>query len=81
MARGWTEFWLIWVAVDVVGVPLLFSAGYFASAFMYLFYGFFTLAGFIVWWRASRTQAHTSTVADPSTVRVETAFPDPAVSK
>ncbi|MFE5835787.1 nicotinamide riboside transporter PnuC [Arthrobacter sp. NPDC056493] len=77
MARGWTEFWLIWVAVDVVGVPLLFSAGYFASAFMYLFYGFFTLAGFIVWWRASRTQAQ----ADPSTVKVETAFPDPAVSK
>ena len=77
MARGWTEFWLIWVAVDVVGVPLLFSAGYFASAFMYLFYGFFTLAGFIVWWRASRTQA----AADVSNVKVETAFPDPAVSK
>jgi nicotinamide mononucleotide transporter len=77
MARGWTEFWLIWVAVDVVGVPLLFSAGYFASAFMYLFYGFFTLAGFIVWWRASRTQAQ----ADPSNVKVETAFPDPAVSR
>ena len=54
MARGWTEFWLIWVAVDIVGVPLLFSAGYFASAFMYLFYGFFTLTGFFVWWRASR---------------------------
>ena len=39
MARGWSEFWLIWVAVDIVGVPLLFSAGYYASAFMYLFYG------------------------------------------
>jgi nicotinamide mononucleotide transporter len=77
MARGWTEFWLIWVAVDVVGVPLLFSAGYFASAFMYLFYGFFTLAGFIVWWRASRTQAQ----ADRSNVEVETAFPDPVVSR
>lgn len=77
MARGWTEFWLVWVAVDIVGVPLLFSAGYFASAFMYLFYGFFTLAGFIVWWRASRTQAQ----ADASAVMVATAFPDPAVSK
>ena len=77
MARGWTEFWLIWVAVDVVGVPLLFSAGYFASAFMYLFYGFFTLAGFIVWWRASPVQ----TQSGPAAVKVETAFPDPAVSK
>jgi nicotinamide mononucleotide transporter len=54
MARGWTEFWLIWVAVDIVGVPLLFSAGYYASAVMYLFYGFFTLAGFFVWWRAAK---------------------------
>ena len=49
MAKGWTEFWLIWVAVDVVGVPLLISAGYYASAFMYVFYGVFTLVGFFVW--------------------------------
>src|SRR5690625_1983745 len=39
MAKGWVEFWLIWVIVDVVGVPLLFSAGYYATAFMYVFYG------------------------------------------
>ncbi|WP_285724257.1 nicotinamide riboside transporter PnuC [Psychromicrobium xiongbiense] len=51
MARGWVEFWLLWVAVDVVGVPLLFSAGYIASALMYIFYGAFTLAGFFIWWR------------------------------
>ncbi|NKX50057.1 nicotinamide mononucleotide transporter [Arthrobacter deserti] len=54
MARGWVEFWLIWVAVDVVGVPLLFSAGYYATAFMYLFYGAFTIAGFFVWVRAQQ---------------------------
>lgn len=60
MAKGWTEFWLIWVAVDIVGVPLLFSAGYFASGFMYLFYGVFTLIGFFVWLRVSRKQALTS---------------------
>ena len=23
MARGWVEFWLVWIAVDLVGVPLL----------------------------------------------------------
>ena len=63
MARGWTEFWLIWVAVDVVGVPLLFSAGYYASGLMYLFYGFFTLVGFFVWWRRSRQTASDRTVA------------------
>lgn len=52
MAKGWVEFWLIWVVVDIVGVPLLFSAGYYASAFMYVFYGIFTLIGFFVWARA-----------------------------
>ncbi|QOD45100.1 nicotinamide riboside transporter PnuC [Clavibacter zhangzhiyongii] len=69
MAKGWVEFWLIWVAVDLVGVPLLVSAGYYASAFMYVFYGAFTLTGFFVWMRARGT-------ASPA---VETAFPDPRV--
>ena len=54
MAKGLVEFWLIWVAVDAVGVPLLFSAGYYATAFMYLFYGVFTLIGFFVWRKAER---------------------------
>ena len=69
MAKGWVEFWLIWVAVDLVGVPLLVSAGYYASAFMYVFYGAFTLTGFFVWMRARGT-------ASPA---VETAFPDPRI--
>jgi nicotinamide mononucleotide transporter len=56
MAKGWVEFWLIWVAVDVVGVPLLLAAGYWASAAMYLFYGVFTLVGFFVWWRVHRRE-------------------------
>ena len=54
MAKGWVEFWLIWVAVDIVGVPLLVSAGYYASALMYVFYGVFTLTGFFVWARARK---------------------------
>jgi nicotinamide mononucleotide transporter len=54
MAKGWVEFWLVWVAVDVVGVPLLFSAGYYASGSMYVFYGAFTLTGFFVWMRSGR---------------------------
>jgi len=54
MAKGWVEFWLIWVAVDIVGVPLLLSAGYWASAIMYVVYGVFTLTGFFVWARTRR---------------------------
>jgi nicotinamide mononucleotide transporter len=62
MAKGWVEFWLIWVAVDIVGVPLLFSAGYYASAVMYIFYGAFTLAGFLVWWRIRRKEDASATI-------------------
>lgn len=54
MAKGWTEFWLIWIAVDVVGVPLLFSSGYYATGMMYVFYGLFTAVGFVVWMRTQR---------------------------
>jgi nicotinamide mononucleotide transporter len=54
MARGWVEFWLVWVAVDVVGVTTLVRAGYYPTAGMYLFYGGFCVVGFITWWRATR---------------------------
>lgn len=71
MAKGWVEFWLVWVAVDIVGVPLLWSAGYYASAFMYIFYGAFTLTGFFIWWRTRNREA--------DRVELETVFPDPTV--
>ncbi|AQA23498.1 nicotinamide mononucleotide transporter PnuC family protein [Rhodococcus sp. MTM3W5.2] len=54
MARGWTEFWLIWIAVDVVGVPLLLKAGYYPSAILYLVYAGFVVWGFAVWLRIQR---------------------------
>ncbi|MGA3525728.1 nicotinamide riboside transporter PnuC [Melissospora conviva] len=54
MARGYVEFWLIWIAVDAVGVPLLIKGGFYPSAAMYLLYGFFCAAGFISWLRTSR---------------------------
>ncbi|MGH3384928.1 MAG: nicotinamide riboside transporter PnuC [Nocardioidaceae bacterium] len=54
MARGWVDFWLVWIAVDVVGVPLAFQAGYYPSGTLYLVYGVFCLWGFWVW---HRTQA------------------------
>ncbi|WP_337191739.1 nicotinamide mononucleotide transporter family protein [Nocardioides flavescens] len=57
MARGWVEFWLVWVAVDAVGVTTLVHAGYYPTAFMYLFYGGFCVWGFLTWWRVSREPA------------------------
>jgi len=56
MARGWTEFWLIWIAVDAVGVPLLLRAGYYPSAVLYLVYAGVVAYGFTVWLRAQRTE-------------------------
>lgn len=57
MARGWVEFWLIWIAVDAVGVPLLLAGGFYPSAAMYAGYGGFCLWGFVTWLRASRAPA------------------------
>lgn len=57
MARGWTEFWLVWIGVDIVGVPLLLTAGYYPSAVLYLVYGAFVLWGFFVWLKVQRTEA------------------------
>ncbi|HEU4910775.1 MAG TPA: nicotinamide riboside transporter PnuC [Actinomycetes bacterium] len=54
MARGWVEFWLVWIAVDLVGVPTLVNAGFYPSAVLYGFYGVFCLAGFVTWLRVRR---------------------------
>lgn len=54
MARGWVEFWLVWIAVDVVGVTTLVNAGFYPTAGMYVFYGGFCVVGLVTWWRAER---------------------------
>jgi nicotinamide mononucleotide transporter len=56
MARGWNEFWLAWIAVDIVGVPLLVHSGYIPTAVLYAFYSVFVIYGFIAWVRATRTE-------------------------
>lgn len=54
MARGWVEFWLCWIAVDLVGVPELLHFGYYPSAILYAVYAAFVIWGFVVWLRLSR---------------------------
>ncbi|OIQ79679.1 nicotinamide riboside transporter PnuC [mine drainage metagenome] len=64
MARGYVEFWLVWIAVDAVGVPLLVKAGYYPSATLYLIYGVFVIWGFFAWAKIHRLEhAATSLVA------------------
>jgi nicotinamide mononucleotide transporter len=55
MARGWVEFWLCWIAVDLVGVPELLHFRYYPSAVLYGVYAAFVIWGFVVWLRISRT--------------------------
>jgi nicotinamide mononucleotide transporter len=63
MARGWTDFWLAWIAVDVVGVPLLFNSHFYASGVLYIVYAALVVYGFTVWRRASRVELPTGQVA------------------
>ena len=64
MARGWNEFWLVWIGVDLVGVPLLIHSGYIPTAVLYAVYSVFVIYGFVVWLRASRTEAPTPELVD-----------------
>jgi nicotinamide mononucleotide transporter len=57
MARGWTDFWLAWIAVDLVGVPLLIHSHFYPTAFLFAVYGGLVIYGFFVWLKASRTES------------------------
>ncbi|WP_308016500.1 nicotinamide mononucleotide transporter family protein [Jidongwangia harbinensis] len=68
MARGWVEFWLCWLAVDLVGVPELLYFRYYPSAVLYAVYAGFVVWGFLVWLRISRREQPTR----PAGLRMET---------
>lgn len=55
MARGYLEFWLVWLAVDAVGIPLLLRAGFYPSALLYGVYGLLCVWGFRTWLRVHHT--------------------------
>jgi nicotinamide mononucleotide transporter len=63
MAKGWVEFWLVWIGVDLVGVPLLLRAHFYPSATLYAIYGAFVIWGFVVWLRVAREPAPAPAVA------------------
>ncbi len=65
MARGWVDFWLCWIAVDLVGVPELLHFQFYPSAVMYGVYGTFVIWGFFVWLRVSREEQPRG-LADPA---------------
>ncbi|MFD9702378.1 nicotinamide riboside transporter PnuC [Lentzea sp. NPDC059081] len=56
---GLVEFWLVWLVVDAVGVPLQIQSGLYFSAFVYLIFAGLVIHGFVDWNRTARrlTQA------------------------
>ncbi len=68
MARGWNEFWLAWIGVDLIGVPLGFATGYVPTSVMYIFYGLFVVYGFTQWVKVTRAESSRQVVQEPATV-------------
>ncbi len=56
MSRGYVEFWLVWIAVDLVGVPFAFKNGYYPTGTLYAIYLPFVVWGFISWLRISKQE-------------------------
>jgi nicotinamide mononucleotide transporter len=56
-AKAMVEFWIAWLLVDAVGVPLNFANGYAFSGFVYVIYGVLVLWGMRDWWLRSRRTA------------------------
>ena len=48
-AKGYVEFWFIWIAVDIVGVPLNFKNGLPVSGLVYIVYFAIVVAGMRKW--------------------------------
>ncbi len=56
MARGWVDFWLCWLAVDLVGVPELIHFKLYPSALLYGVYAVLVIYGFFAWRRIAREE-------------------------
>jgi nicotinamide mononucleotide transporter len=49
--KALVDFWIVWVAVDLVGVPLAFSSGLVVSGAVYGLFFVLVLVGFVKWLR------------------------------
>ncbi|MEU6730542.1 nicotinamide mononucleotide transporter family protein [Nonomuraea wenchangensis] len=52
--RALVDFWIVWVAVDLVGVPLAFSSGLVVSGWVYGVFFVLVVVGFVKWLREYR---------------------------
>jgi nicotinamide mononucleotide transporter len=61
--RALVDFWIVWVAVDLVGVPLAFSSGLVVSGAVYGVFFVLVLIGFVKWLREYRASVPSVAVA------------------
>lgn len=52
--RAIVEFWFVWLAVDLVGIPLAISGGLLFSGIVYLVFLVMVIVGIVDWARRSR---------------------------
>ena len=55
-ARGLVEFWLVWLVVDAIGVPLQIASGLWFSAGVYLVFAGLVVHGWLSWFRSADAQ-------------------------
>jgi nicotinamide mononucleotide transporter len=60
---GLVEFWLVWLAVDAVGVPLQISSGLYFSAAIYIVFAGLVIHGWWSWNRSAQRVAARSRIA------------------
>ncbi|MFD0854301.1 nicotinamide riboside transporter PnuC, partial [Actinomadura adrarensis] len=60
MSRRLTDFWLVWILVDLVGVPLALKSGLYVSAAVYGIFFVMVVIGFRDWHRESRARIERS---------------------
>jgi nicotinamide mononucleotide transporter len=69
-ARRWVEFWVAWLAVDAVGIPLAFSSGLPFSGLVYGVYLALVILGMRAWWLRTREPMAPAADAVPHDAKV-----------
>jgi nicotinamide mononucleotide transporter len=59
MARKYLENWLLWIAVDVLGIGVYQAKGLYVTAALYTVFLILATWGFIAWWRALKVERKT----------------------
>jgi nicotinamide mononucleotide transporter len=72
---GLVEFWVVWLVVDAIGVPLQISSHLYFSATVYVVFGALVVNGLWTWRRAARP---TSTDTHRTDIRTSQVSPRPS---